>query len=132
MRGRIGILGAFAALALASGPVWAFPALRIRSSGPTVRQPYKATPRSRPSYRGQTEEQAQAAMSAAQAKRDRRIERNYRSEAAQGRQPDDLELVDGVWTAWCRSCSKPYAFEGEARQFAYDVNFCGRNQWCTP
>lgn len=122
------------AMGLALESISATPkAPRTRSSGPTVRMPYRYTPTKRwGRYPGQTPEQAQAALDAAQAKRDRRIERNYRNEAAQGRGPDDLELVDGAWIASCRSCSKPYTFEGDARQFTYEVNFCGRNQWCSP
>lgn len=69
---------------------------------------------------------------AAEAKRQSRIERNYRNEAAQGREPEGLQRIGGVWVAECRSCGEDYEFDCDAREFHEDCSYCGRSERCTP
>lgn len=68
----------------------------------------------------------------AQAKRERRIERNIRNELAQGRGPDGLWLVNGEWTAQCRSCGNDYALGHDLCDFTDDMSYCGRSEGCCP
>lgn len=69
---------------------------------------------------------------AAKAKRERRQERNSINEARQGRPPDELEWRDGEWLAQCRRCGNDYPIEVEASRFSWEMNMCGRNEWCIP
>lgn len=73
-----------------------------------------------------------ANIRAAQTKRYSRIERNYRNEAAQGREPDGLQRIDNDWIAECRSCECSYVFDCDAREFDPDYSYCGRSDRCTP
>ena len=73
-----------------------------------------------------------ANIRAAQAKRHSRIERNYRNEAAQGREPDGLQRIGNYWIAECRSCECSYVFDCDAREFDPDYSYCGRSDRCTP
>jgi hypothetical protein len=69
---------------------------------------------------------------AAEAKRHARIERNYRNEAAQGREPEGLQRIGGVWRAECRSCGNDYVMDCDAREFDPNYSYCGRSEWCCP
>ncbi|WP_460384463.1 hypothetical protein [Pseudomonas amygdali] len=69
---------------------------------------------------------------AAKAKRNNRIERNYRNEAAQGREPDGLHRNGGVWVAECRSCGNDYEAACDASEFDPDYSYCGRSDRCIP
>lgn len=73
-----------------------------------------------------------AYIRAAQAKRNSRIERNYRNEAAQGREPDGLQRIGNAWQAVCRSCGCRYVFDCDAREFDADYSYCNRSDRCTP
>jgi hypothetical protein len=73
-----------------------------------------------------------ARMRAAQSKREHRQERNYRTEAAQGREPEGLQRIDGVWRAECRSCGCDYEFDCDAREFHPSYSYCGRSDRCIP
>lgn len=73
-----------------------------------------------------------ANIRAAEAKRHSRIERNYRNEAAQGREPDGLQRIGNTWQADCRSCGCSYVFDCDAREFNPDYSYCGRSDRCTP
>ncbi|RWA27980.1 hypothetical protein DJ028_08300 [Pseudomonas veronii] len=73
-----------------------------------------------------------ARIRAAQSKREQRQERNYRNEAAQGREPEGLQRIDGAWRAECRSCGDDYVFDCDAREFHPDYSYCGRSDRCIP
>ncbi|QLG93563.1 hypothetical protein HZF02_17055 [Pseudomonas yamanorum] len=71
-------------------------------------------------------------LRAAQAKREHRQERNYRNEAAQGREPEGLQRNRGVWIAECRACGNDYEFDCDAREFHPDYSYCGGSDRCIP
>ncbi len=71
-------------------------------------------------------------MRAAEAKRHSRIERNYRNEAAQGREPEGLQRIGNAWEAECRSCGCSYVFDCDAREFDPNYSYCGRSDRCIP
>lgn len=73
-----------------------------------------------------------ARIRAAKRKREHRQERNYRNEAAQGREPEGLQRNDGVWVAECRSCGNDYVFDCDAREFHPDYSYCGGSDRCIP
>ncbi|WP_223507788.1 hypothetical protein [Pseudomonas sp. BF-B-25] len=73
-----------------------------------------------------------SAQFAAKAKRERRQERNYRNEAAQGRDPEGLGLVGGAWMAECRSCGNDYVVDCDAHEFHPDYSYCGGSERCIP
>lgn len=73
-----------------------------------------------------------AYIRAAESKRQRRQERNYRAEAAQGRGPEGLMRIGGAWVAECRSCGNDYEICCDAREFDPDYSYCGGSQWCCP
>jgi hypothetical protein len=73
-----------------------------------------------------------ARMRAAQGKREHRQERNFRNEAAQGREPEGLQRINGVWRAECRSCGEDYVMDCDAREFDPDYSYCGRSDRCLP
>lgn len=73
-----------------------------------------------------------ARIRAAQSKRNNRIERNYRNEASQGREPEGLQRIGKVWKAECRSCGNDYVFDCDAREFHPDYSYCGGSERCIP
>ena len=72
-------------------------------------------------------------LRAARHKRERRAERNMRTEYLQGRGPEGLDLMkDGTWSVRCCVCDRPYQWPVLASEYEDGEHYCGGSPRCCP
>ncbi|MNR33317.1 hypothetical protein D3C85_1509820 [compost metagenome] len=66
-------------------------------------------------------------------KRQRRAERNMRTEYLQGRGPEGLDLMkDGRWMVECCSCERSFEWPAMASEYEEGFHYCGGSERCCP